>query len=102
MTKSFRTDLSLSRSEWGVEFKRLHRSLLLEVYRFPARWLDGYPEAKIDLAYEHTNFTPAAYLEFEHSPLQPANRIGWGQKAREKRWKKWAAANGVVCTRSTK
>jgi hypothetical protein len=99
MAKSFRTDLSLSRSEWEAEFRRLYASLLAEVYLIDPDGLSDWQKAgtseEVERAWTGTNFTPLRYVSFVHSPLQLTNMIGRGQKARERRWRKWCATHGI-------
>ncbi len=93
-----RRDFSLSRSEWKAEFRRLFRSLLAEVYlKDPGEPINIYPDDELDFVFDHTDYTPAAFIGQYHSPHWPTNRVARGQKARVKRWKKWTAANGVEC-----
>lgn len=94
---AFRRDWSLSREEWKAEFRRLHRSLLAEVFLAdPDKPINSYTDGDLDFVFDHTNYTPAVYLEWHHSPHNPMTKGSRGQKAREKRWKKWAADNEVM------
>lgn len=86
-----------TKDEYTAEVVRLWEDVVRTVYLKVPTVGAASPEA--ERAWDGTTMTPIRYVMWLASPHHPANMILRGQKAREKRWKKWLKGHGLKDTR---